>query len=97
MLGNVVIGALSVNPLAMIECMYCIRDGGFDLSSRPRVLFQHERPNPNPSPSLVARCRSAVGSVGSGSGPLVVCVLLHVGANIPRSFVRLARAALVYI
>ena len=35
MLGNVVIRALSVNLLAIVECMYCVHDGGFDLSSCP--------------------------------------------------------------
>ena len=35
MLGNVVVGALSVNNLAVIECMYCVHDNRVDLSSCP--------------------------------------------------------------
>ena len=37
MLGNVIIGALSVYTPAVIECMYCVHDSRFDLSSCPRL------------------------------------------------------------
>ena len=35
MLGNVIVGAFRVNTLAVIECMYCVHDGRFDLSGCP--------------------------------------------------------------
>ena len=35
MLGNVVVGAFSVDTLAVIECMYCVHDSRVDLSGCP--------------------------------------------------------------
>ena len=35
MLGNVIVGAFSVDTLAVIECMYCIHGSRVDLSGCP--------------------------------------------------------------
>ena len=47
MLGNVVVGAFSVDTLAVIECMYCVHDSRVDLSGCPCFSIQGDSVSKN--------------------------------------------------